>query len=56
MLRGSADPGFDAEIREHLSLLTQRYVRQGMTPGDAARAARLQFGNTTRLQESGGPC
>src|SRR5688572_20510337 len=51
MLRGSADPGFDAEIREHLTLLTERYVRQGMTPGDAARAARLQFGNTTRLQE-----
>jgi putative ABC transport system permease protein len=51
VLRGSEDPGFDAEIHEHLTLLAQRYVRQGMTPADAARAARLQFGNTTRLQE-----
>ncbi len=51
MLRGTEDAGFDAEIHEHLTLLTQRYIRQGMTPADAARAARRQFGNTTRLQE-----
>ena len=50
-IRGAEDPGFDAEIHEHLTLLTQRYGRQGMTPADAARAARRQFGNTTRLQE-----
>ncbi|HVT61611.1 MAG TPA: ABC transporter permease [Thermoanaerobaculia bacterium] len=42
----------DAELREHLALLTDRYVRQGMTPEEAFRAARRQFGSVTRLQES----
>ena len=45
------DPNFNAELQEHLTLLTERYIHQGMTPQDAARAARLQFGNTTLLQE-----
>jgi predicted permease len=35
----------------HLQLLAERFVRQGMTPADAAAAARRQFGNTTLLQE-----
>src|SRR5207244_372929 len=37
--------------RDHLSLLVDRYIRQGMTPEDAALAARRQFGNTTLLRE-----
>src|SRR5437660_9005767 len=45
------DSEFDAEMRDHLSLLVDRYVRQGMTPEDAALAARRQFGNTTLLRE-----
>ncbi len=47
-----ANPDFDAEMREHLSLLTDSYIRQGATPEDAVRAARRQFGNTTSLQEN----
>jgi hypothetical protein len=35
-----------------LRLLTERYVRQGMTEAEAARAARRQFGNVTLLQEA----
>lgn len=45
------DDGFDDEIREHLQLLTERFVRQGMPRKEAAMAARRQFGNTTLLQE-----
>jgi putative ABC transport system permease protein len=45
------DLEFDAEIQEHLRLLTERYRRQGMTPENAELAARRQFGNTTLLQE-----
>src|SRR5262249_40571697 len=45
------DREFDAEVDEHLRLLPDRYVRQGLTPEDAAVAARRQFGNTTRLRE-----
>jgi putative ABC transport system permease protein len=48
----SAELELDDEIETHLRLLTERYVRQGMTEAEAARAARLQFGNVTLLQEA----
>ena len=44
--------GYEDEIREHLELLTDRYVAQGMSREDAAHAARRQFGNMTHLRES----
>lgn len=47
----TGDLEFDAEMREHLSLLAERYIRQGMTPENAALAARRQFGNTTLFRE-----
>ncbi len=46
-----ADREFDDEIETHLRLLTERYVRQGMTEDEAIRAARRQFGNVTLLKE-----
>ena len=42
---------FDDEMHQHLRLLTERYIRAGMRPGDADSAARRQFGNTTLLRE-----
>jgi putative ABC transport system permease protein len=45
------DDGFDDEIQEHVRLLADRFVAQGMSREDAAIAARRQFGNTTLLQE-----
>ena len=45
------DNEFDAELQSHLHLLTERYLRQGMSHDDAAGAARRQFGNVTLLQE-----
>src|SRR5579864_2621861 len=45
------DDGFDVEMQEHLQLLAERFVAQGMSREEAARAARRQFGNTTLLQE-----
>jgi putative ABC transport system permease protein len=45
------DREFDDEIETHLRLLTERYVRQGMTEEEAAWAARRQFGNVSLLQE-----
>ena len=47
-----ADQEFDDEIEAHLRLLTERYVRQGMTEAEAAWAARRQFGNITLLKEA----
>src|SRR5262245_52973006 len=46
-----ADQDLDDEIETHLRLLTKRYVRQGMSEAEAARAARRQFGNVTLLKE-----
>jgi len=43
--------GFDEEVREHLDLLAERFVAQGMSQADAMAAARRQFGNTTLLRE-----
>ncbi len=45
------DLDFDAEMREHLKLLVEEYVHDGMTPVEAAQAARRQFGNATILTE-----
>jgi putative ABC transport system permease protein len=42
---------FETEISDHVNLLTERYIGQGMTPEDARQAARRQFGNTTLLRE-----
>jgi predicted permease len=52
-LFGKRNPDFefDHEAHEHLRLLTERYIRAGMTPSDADSAARRQFGNTTLLRE-----
>src|SRR5262245_852923 len=47
----SADRELDDEIETHLRLLTERYIRQGMTEAEAEWAARRQFGNATLLQE-----
>ncbi len=46
-----ADRELNDEINTHLRLLTERYVRQGMTETEAAQAAHRQFGNITLLQE-----
>jgi predicted permease len=45
------DLEFQAELEEHVRLLTERYRRQGMTAEAARLAARRQFGNTTLLEE-----
>ncbi|HEY6401620.1 MAG TPA: ABC transporter permease, partial [Blastocatellia bacterium] len=46
-----ADRELDDEIETHLRLLAERYVRQGMSEDEAARAARRRFGNVTLLRE-----
>lgn len=51
-LRGQpSDDEVEDEIQEHLQLLTERFVAQGMSREEAAAAARRRFGNTTLLQE-----
>src|SRR5215510_12066009 len=47
-----ADLELDNEIETHLRLLTERYVRRGMTEAEATLTARRQFGNVTLLKEA----
>ncbi len=42
---------FDDELQTHLSLLTDRFIRQGMPPDDAHYAALRQLGNSGLLKE-----
>src|SRR5580704_11867412 len=46
-----AESEFDDEMKIHLQLLTEKFIRQGMDPEDADSAARRQFGNTTLLRQ-----
>lgn len=46
-----ANRELDDELNEHLEMLTDRFVRKGMSPRDAAAAARRQFGNPVLLQQ-----
>jgi|CZKS01.1.fsa_nt_gi predicted permease len=49
--RARFDIEADDEVRTHLSLLTERFVRTGMSPEDARYAALRQFGGITPLKE-----
>jgi predicted permease len=49
--RRKADSEFGDEIETHIQMLTERYLRQGMPPEEAAAAARRQFGNPTLLTQ-----
>jgi predicted permease len=42
---------FEDEIRSHLGLETDRLIAEGMSPGDAAFAARRKFGNIGVAQD-----
>src|SRR5215472_3486315 len=41
----------DAEIREHLASLEERFAAQGMSREEARRAARRAFGGVEQLKE-----
>jgi predicted permease len=48
----NADAELNREIEEHLHSLTDRFVRQGMSPEAAEYAARRQFGGIRQLREN----
>lgn len=51
LMQSSSDAAFDEEMRTHLEMLAEKYEHEGMSPREAARAARRQFGNTTLLKQ-----
>jgi len=52
LFRASAmESELDEELRYHLDAETERNIARGLTPRDAALAARRAFGNPTQLKE-----
>ena len=51
LTRRRLDEDARLEIEAHLDLLTERYLRQGMSPDDAYMTARRSFGNTTLMRQ-----
>ena len=49
--RRRIDSEVRAEFDAHLDLLVERYIRSGMTPGEARAAALRQLGNLTLARE-----
>jgi putative ABC transport system permease protein len=47
-----ADEDLDQEITQHLAMLADRFLQQGLSPEEAWRAARRQFGGVTQMKES----
>jgi hypothetical protein len=46
------DRDLDAEHAAHVALLADEYVRRGMAPADAERAARMAVGGLTQLRDA----
>jgi len=49
--RSALDEEFNNEVAAHMSLLAERFERQGMTANEARYAARRQFGGITQMRE-----
>lgn len=53
LLRGRRDDRLlDEEIQLHLALLEQRFIERGLTPDEARREARREFGGVQQLREA----
>jgi predicted permease len=48
---GRPDGDLQLEVRAHLELLARDHERRGMSPGDARRAARRDFGGVEQMKE-----
>jgi predicted permease len=49
--RRRMDEEFDDEVRDHLEMLQERFISQGMDPAEASYAARRQFGGITQVKQ-----
>ena len=48
---GDLDADFDEEIEAHLAMAEEERVRQGLTPQEARRMARVELGGLTQVRE-----
>jgi predicted permease len=49
--RRQLDEELDEELRAHLEMLQERFIRRGMEPKEAFYAARRQFGGVTQVRQ-----
>lgn len=49
--RSGADADLDEEIRTHLEMAAEAYLEEGMSPEEARRAARRDFGGVDQVKE-----
>src|SRR5262245_64837369 len=49
--RGDFEDGMDAEMRFHLQSRAADLVRRGLSPADAARQARIEFGSIEKQKD-----
>src|SRR5512138_306650 len=49
--KSRVDLDLDEEIRSHLELLTEDNIREGMSPEEARRAARIELGGIDQVKE-----
>ncbi len=47
----SVDADLEQEVHSHLEMLTEENLRDGMSPGEAQRAARIELGGIEQLKE-----
>lgn len=50
---GDLDRDFEDELEAHLAMAEEDKIRQGMTPAEARRQARVELGGLTQLVEAG---
>jgi predicted permease len=50
---GDGEHDFDEELEAHLAMATEDKIRQGLSPREARRRARIELGNLTQLREAG---
>ncbi|HXG54241.1 MAG TPA: ABC transporter permease [Vicinamibacterales bacterium] len=51
ILHRNADGDFGDELDSHIQLLTEEYLRRGLSPEEAHRRARVQFGSVEAAKE-----
>ena len=49
--RNSLEAELDEELRAHIEQQAEKYVQEGMSPQEAARRARLEFGGVEQVKE-----
>lgn len=50
--RRSAQRQLEDELRTHYEMLVEQNLQRGMTPGEATRAARIEFGGADQIREA----